>query len=375
MKLVDITPYFHSKSGGIRRYILEKVKYLEGKDIEHVLIIPGKEKKVYRIWSTKVYQIPSFPIPMSGGYRFFGSFKDIKEILRMEKPNVVELGGTYIPITHLRSQRYKLIVFYHADVRTDASLLPIPEKLKEKLINFTLTKKLSFADFIITPSTRQEEFLKQNGFEKVQTVNLGVDTHVFNTSTRDHRLSRMLGIMDHTFKVIYAGRLSPEKGIDILLDVIDIMDPSLFYFLIAGDGPLKGKVERFAQRRPNVSYLGYIQNEEELSRIYASCDIYISASTSETYGLSFLEAQACGCLLVAPDLGLETQPFKDFLVKTPDTESFYDALIRAANAQSFLMREKVSSHIKENFSWERCFEKLLEVYSLVDEQVFKIESG
>ncbi len=369
MKLVDITPYFHSKSGGIRRYLLEKVKYLDGKDIEHVLIIPGKERKVYRIGSTKVYQIPSFPIPMSGGYRFFGSFKDIKEILNMEKPNVVELGGTYIPITHFRSERYKIIVFYHADVRTDASLLPIPEKLKEKLIDFTLTKRLSLANLIITPSTRQEEFLRQNGFEKVQTVNLGVDTNVFNTSKRDHYLGRMLGIKDYNFKVVYAGRLSPEKRIDILLEVIDIMDPAFFHFLIVGDGPLRGRVEKFAQKRPNVSYLGYIQKEEDLSKIYASCDVYISASTSETYGLSFLEAQACGCLLVAPDLGLETQPFKDFLVKRPNTESFYDALVKAANAQSFFMREKVSSYIRENFSWERCFEKLLEVYSLVGEQV------
>ena len=40
MKLVDITPYFHSKSGGIKRYLLEKAKFLRDKDIEHVIIIP-----------------------------------------------------------------------------------------------------------------------------------------------------------------------------------------------------------------------------------------------------------------------------------------------------------------------------------------------
>ncbi|MFN3264348.1 MAG: glycosyl transferase family 1, partial [Aquificaceae bacterium] len=63
MKLVDITPYFHSRSGGIRRYLLEKTKYLQQRGVEHVLIVPGRERRTYCINATRVYELPSFPLP------------------------------------------------------------------------------------------------------------------------------------------------------------------------------------------------------------------------------------------------------------------------------------------------------------------------
>ncbi|MEZ0360365.1 MAG: glycosyltransferase [Hydrogenobacter sp.] len=363
MKVIDVTPYFHSKSGGIRRYLLEKSKYLSDKPVEHAMILPGKERKEYYIYSTKVYQIPSFPIPMSGGYRFFSSLKCIKDIIRLEKPDIVELQGTYLPITSLLSEDYRLVAFYHADVRTDASLIPIPEKFRKKLIDYTIIKKLSKADIVITPSKKQEEFLRNYYLENVITVNLGVDTETFNPSKRNPYINTLLGVKENTFKVIYVGRLSPEKNIDILLEIISLLDPTFFHFIIAGDGPLRRRVENFVKRQPNVTYLGYVSDIEWLAQLYASSDLFLSASYSETYGLSFLEAQACGCILVAPDMDLETQPFKEFLVKDLKVESFYEAIVRAVNCQSFNVRQALSQHIRENFSWDKTFSKLLDIYN------------
>lgn len=300
---------------------------------------------------------------MSGGYRFFNSLKEIKEILSMEKPDIIELEGTYLPITALYSEEYRLVVFYHADVRTDASLMPMPEKLRRKIVDFTITKKLSKADLILTPSRRQEEFLKSYGLENVITVNLGVDTEVFNPSKRNPYINAFLGVKEDTFKILYVGRLSPEKNIDLLLEVMSMLDTAFFHFIIAGDGPLRKKVEKFAKSYPHVTYLGYISEEEKLAELYASADVFLSASCSETYGLSFLEAQACGCLLVAPDMDLETQPFKEFLVKDLRVESFYEALIKAVNCQNYHTRQAVSSFIRERFSWEAAFNKLLNIYN------------
>jgi alpha-1,6-mannosyltransferase len=362
MKILDIAPYFHAKSGGIRRYLLEKSFYLKDKPLQHILVIPGKERKVDYLNSTKVYQLPSFPIPMTGGYRFFNSLKEIEEILRIEKPDIVELEGTYIPITALRSEEYRLVVFYHADIRADVSLIPIAGNLKKKIIDYVIYNKLSNADMIITPSKQQEEFLRSYGLENVCTVNLGVDTKVFNLSKRNPYINRLFGIRDDSFKVIYAGRLSRDKNIDLMLEVIDMLNTSFFHFIIAGDGPLKRKVKKFSEKRPNVTYLGYIHDREELAELYASCDIYLSTSSNETYGLAFLEAQACGCILVAVDMGLETQPFKQFLVKDITVSDFYSALIKAVNCQNFYTRQTISTYIHENFSWEKTFSTLLELY-------------
>ncbi|HAV39757.1 MAG: glycosyltransferase [Aquificota bacterium] len=363
MKLIDITPYFHSKSGGIKRYLLEKAKFLRDKDIEHVIIIPGKKRREYYIESSKVYELPSFPLPLTGGYRFFSSLNEIKEILKEEGPEVVELGGTYQPIPFLKSEGYLLSVFYHSDVRTDLSLLPAPNKLRKRLLEHTIKKRLSKADLIITPSKRQEEFLRSFGLEKVITINLGVDTNIFNPNKRNPYFEKALGVEKDKFKIVYVGRLSPEKNVGLLLEVFQHLDPTLFHLIVVGDGPLRKRVENLSKKLPNLTYLGYIEDEKELAQIYASCDIFLSASLGETYGLSFLEAQACGCLLVAFDMGLETQPFKEFLAKEKSPDALYDAIVKACHSLNLSMRERISSYIAQNFSWKSTFEKLINLYA------------
>jgi len=78
---------------------------------------------------------------------------------------------------------------------------------------------------------------------------------------------------------------------------------------------------------------------------------------------SFLEAQACGCPLVALDMDLESQPFKEFLVKELSIKAFKEALFKLYRNQSNSLREEISRHIRENFSWEKTFKSLLETYA------------
>jgi len=364
MNLIDITPYFHSRSGGIRRYLLEKAKFLKDvPSVRHVIIVPGKEEKIYKLWNSKVYELPSLPILKSGGYRFFRSLNRIKEIIKKEKPNVVELGGTYQPIPQLRSREYILSVFYHADVVGDLSLLPLPNRIRSIFIEHTIRRKLFTADIAITPSKRYEDFLKNYGFDKVKTINLGVDTEIFNPSRKDEEFLRSLGIKTDAFKVLYVGRLSPEKNIDLLLELAESMDPLLFHFVIVGDGALRKKVEKAQKRLANLTYLGYISDPFELAKLYATCDVFLSTSFYETYGLSFLEAQACGCPIIALDMDLESQPFKDFLVKELSIKAFKEALFKLYKNQSNSLRKDISKHIRENFSWEKTFKSLLETYA------------
>jgi len=364
MKLIDITPYFHSRSGGIRRYLLEKAKFLKDNPfVTHIIIIPGKEKRVYKLWNSKIYELPSLPIPKSGGYRFFISLSKVKEIIREEKPHVVELGGTYQPIPQFKSGEYILCVFYHADVVGDMSLLSLPNRIRSILVEHTIRRKLFFADIVITPSKRYEDFLKSFGFDRVKTINLGVDTETFNPSRKDEEFLKSLGVRTDTFKVLYAGRLSPEKNIDLLLEVAENIDPMLFHFVIVGDGTLRKKVERAQKRLMNLTYLGYISDPVMLAKLYASCDAFLSTSSYETYGLSFLEAQACGCPIIALDMGLESQPFKEFLVKELSVKAFKEALFKFYKNQTISLREEISRYIKENFSWERTFKNLLETYA------------
>jgi len=83
MKLIDITAYYHNCSGGIKTYLQNKIKWLEDKPIDHIVVIPGKVNKTYTVGRTKFYELSSFR--MIGGYRYFRSIKEINEVIEREK--------------------------------------------------------------------------------------------------------------------------------------------------------------------------------------------------------------------------------------------------------------------------------------------------
>ncbi|MEN3034125.1 MAG: glycosyltransferase [Aquificaceae bacterium] len=362
MKLADVTPYYHKKSGGVRRYLFEKSRFLSSTDISHILIVPGSTYSETKEGNTTIYTVRSIPLPLSGGYRMFHTLSEVKSILRRESPEILELGGSYQRIDSLVSNNYLLSVFYHADLRTELSLLPVPKKIKKALL-FNWIKKLSKADLVLTPSKKQEEFLKSYGLERVYTVNLGVDSSIFNPFQKDPDFRKNIHIPEDKALLLYVGRLSVEKGLLTLLKFFKQLDKKLFHLVIVGDGPLRSWVLRASKKLPNLTYLEYVGSNLDLARIYASCDIFVSASPLETYGLSFLEAQSCGCVLVSLDMGLETQPFKQFLAKDLSESAFLEAIWRAKNALSQELRMSISNYIRHHFSWDQTFKNLVSLYS------------
>lgn len=94
----------------------------------------------------------------------------------------------------------------------------------------------------------------------------------------------------------YSGRLSPEKNIDEVIDIADKVDGN---FLIVGEGPQKDKLVENAPE--NVKFMDFL-DREKLPEFYSGIDLFITASTGDTLGLSPLEANACGTPVVAPDV-------------------------------------------------------------------------
>lgn len=141
MKIADLTPFFHEKSGGIKRYLLEKINFLENTpEASHFLIIPGKREKITQIGKSKIYEISSFPIPRSGGYRFFLSLRRIREILEEEKPDILELGGWYQFTEKFKNKKYFLSLFYHSDITLYMGLIPFISKFKDYVVQHFLKK-------------------------------------------------------------------------------------------------------------------------------------------------------------------------------------------------------------------------------------------
>jgi glycosyltransferase involved in cell wall biosynthesis len=111
----------------------------------------------------------------------------------------------------------------------------------------------------------------------------------------------------------------------------------------------------------NISYIPHL-SQEELADLYASSDIFVSASKFETFGFSFLEAQASGLPVCAYDLDLETQLLKDALAKEHTPQALAEKVLNVSYLLDYELRHTLSKLVRNTFSLDECFNRIFQVY-------------
>jgi glycosyltransferase involved in cell wall biosynthesis len=148
-------------------------------------------------------------------------------------------------------------------------------------------------------STRRE--LEARGFRNVAVWGRGVDSDRFHPAKRDPALRTALGIAPDETVLAYAGRLAAEKNLDILVEAWRTLpERQRCRLLFIGDGPMRQRLEKAAGER--CIFAGY-RHGEELARLYASADLFVFPSLTETFGNVVLEAMASGL----PAIGFAVQ--------------------------------------------------------------------
>lgn len=131
----------------------------------------------------------------------------------------------------------------------------------------------------------------------IYSIPLGVDTNKFKPGFRGYH---------QKFRVLFIGRLTLQKGVDILCHCLEEMTSNetlcqSMEFRIAGVGPLQRHVMKLAQEHGNVKYFGRVA-DQTLPELYRSSDLFVMPSRRETFGMTMLEAQATGLPVVASDI-------------------------------------------------------------------------
>ena len=151
----------------------------------------------------------------------------------------------------------------------------------------------------LVPTQQQAAQLSAQGFERVAVMGRGIDCQHFNPAKRDVSLRHQWGASDNQPVALHVGRLANEKNLDLLVESFQAMhlaQPDLIS-VVVGDGPLRQRLQR---RLPSTQFTGFIDSDQ-LARHYASADLFIFPSCSETYGNVVLEAMASGLAVVAFD--------------------------------------------------------------------------
>ncbi|MCS7279562.1 MAG: glycosyltransferase [Thermodesulfobacteriaceae bacterium] len=142
---------------------------------------------------------------------------------------------------------------------------------------------------------------------KISTFPRGIDRNKFSPKYRkDDFWSNKLGIKENSEVILYVGRISKEKNLDLLFQIASYFPDRTF--VLVGDGPYRKTLEE--RKVPHIYFTGYLQGEE-LSQAYASSDIFLFPSETETYGLVVLEAMASGLPVIVSSQGASHEHVRD----------------------------------------------------------------
>ena len=151
----------------------------------------------------------------------------------------------------------------------------------------------------MVPTKELKRTLSENGFLNLKVVSRGVDTQLFNLKRRDQHLRHSWGADEKTKVLISVGRIAPEKNLDLVLKTYEALQfmADQIKLVMVGDGPLK---EQFQKRYPGIIFPGML-SQTELAKYYASSDLFVFPSQTETFGNVTLEALASGIPVLAFD--------------------------------------------------------------------------
>jgi glycosyltransferase involved in cell wall biosynthesis len=157
---------------------------------------------------------------------------------------------------------------------------------------------------VYTPSEPAKQDLVRAGLDNVEVWGRGVDTKSFSPGRRSNPLRQAYGV-DNGVVLLHVGRLAAEKGIGTILDAFAIAREQLparaVHLVVAGTGPSEHALR--AQAPPQVTFLGLLDRDRSLPRMYASSDVFLFASLTETLGLVVLEAMSSGLPVIATPAG------------------------------------------------------------------------
>jgi len=384
MKICDLTQFYSPLSGGVKRYLHEKIAYVRNyspKD-EHVLVIPGPKTGVATDVRSRIYSIRSPLVSRSSRYRALLNLRAIEEILEREQPDLIESSDPYQigwkAIAVGRTLKIPVVGFYHshfpeAYLKGAARFLGKRGTLRAmKLTRAYVCKLYNRFQTTLVPSQRLAGLLSEWGVHNVRPVRLGVNTQVFKPAPDDATATRQsLGVEAGQKLLLYVGRLAKEKNTQTLFRAFELLrrrDRNEFHLLVIGDGPQRHRVQKLRESRRcarNISWISYCTDSADLARYYRAADLFVHPGVQETFGLVALESQACG----TPVVGIRGSYMDRIICHEQESwagENTSEALAGAIEESSTKKLTTLGMNAAQTaetlYSWPRVFEELFCIY-------------
>jgi glycosyltransferase involved in cell wall biosynthesis len=291
------------------------------------------------------------------------------DLIHVCSPGPVGIVGALVS----RGLGVPLLGSYHTELTAYAGLRSGEQRVAQAMALGVATF-YGACDLVLSPSPASDATLAGIGVaaEKVARWDRGVDSERFGPELREDGLRELAARGEakpkDSIDVLYAGRITREKGADLLADAFLLArarEPRLRLVLVGG-GP---EQERLRERVGEAAHFrGWLEGER-LARAYASADVFLFPSRTDTFGQVVLEAQASGLPVVAVaeggPLSLIEQRVSGLLC-APDAQALADAVLELAGAPE--LRERLArgglAAVRER-TWEQALQRLGDGYRLL----------
>ena len=302
MKVAYFTESLLPITDGVVRTLCRLVETLETEKIDFLFFSPFKPDDNID-WSPKVKKVASLPLWLYDYYRIgLPYFHGIEQSLDEMEPDIVHivsptLLGMY-GLKYAQKRNLPVVTSYHTHFVRYFNYYGL-DQFQDLGWNYLKWFHNQF-DKTYAPSPSTVNELLNRGFHDVELWQRGIDLEKFSPEYRNNELRKSVGAENKPI-LLFVGRLVKEKDLDDLISANHILQTKGYDFkmVIVGDGPMRQELEN---KLPDAHFTGYLHGKE-LAEWYASSDLFVFPSTTETFGNVILEAFASGIPAVSVNKG------------------------------------------------------------------------
>ena len=370
MKVAYFTESLPPNTDGVVKTLCHLINTLEDNKVDFRFYSPVKPDNSFT-WNEHVYKVPAVPFFLYKDYKmglpyFNGIFSKLDEyrpdMIHIVSPTLLGLYG----LNYAHSRNIPVVTSYHTHFVSYFSYFGLSglEKVGWNFLQWFHNRCLK--TYVPSPSACQE--LETRGIQNVELWQRGIELDRFSPSLRNNELKSAIGVDEDCPVLLFVGRLINHKDLNDLVDAHHLLNAQGFKYkiVIVGDGPMRNELE---QKLSQAHFTGY-QYGQDLARWYASSDVFVFPSTTETFGNVILEAFASGIPAVGVAKGGVADIInhgRDGLIAKPN-----DPVDFAKQISYFLSHPderyqygRIARETAKTYSWKAINTRLLQSYENV----------
>jgi glycosyltransferase involved in cell wall biosynthesis len=360
MKIVIVTETFPPEINGVAMSLKRIVSGLLERGHRVDVVHPQKEQE-QNIGYTNIF-VRGFKIPMYPDLKIgLCSIGYLIRRWRVSNPDLVHVATEgplgFVAIRAAIKCGIPVTSSFHTNFHAYTSHYGMDFFKKGLLAYLRYIHNITAHTFVPCLSVQKE--LEELGFLNVNIMGRGVDSELFDPDKRSDDLRKLWGVQSDTKVILYVGRIAAEKNIELAVQSFRAMQSKEknIRFVLVGDGPLRLQLE---EENPDFYFSG-MQRGESLARHYASGDIFLFPSVSETFGNVIMEAMASGLICLSYDYAAAREHLENgvngFSVRMHEEASFTQVakdLLEKENLESVRMSARRKA---EEISWSSVVDK------------------